>query len=184
MEAMRLRRAVREYLPEAIEEATIRVLIDAAIQAPSAMNRQDWLFVIVSDRERLASIAARAKAFMLARLEADDGPEEARSMLAAPDFDIFYGAPVLAAIYADNPDPMAEQDVCLAAQNLMLAARALGIGTCWIGFATAWLNQPQAKRELGAPRRAKAVAPIILGRPTVWPPARGRRDPDIRWLRG
>ena len=33
------RRAVREYAPDSVDERTIRALIDAAIQAPSAVNQ-------------------------------------------------------------------------------------------------------------------------------------------------
>jgi nitroreductase len=39
-EAIYGRRAVREFTPEPVDEKVIRQFIDAAIQAPSAVNHQ------------------------------------------------------------------------------------------------------------------------------------------------
>ena len=41
------RRPVRAYKPAAVDETTIGALIDAAIQAPSAVNEQPWSFTVV-----------------------------------------------------------------------------------------------------------------------------------------
>jgi len=183
IEAIRGRRAVRDYTAEPVDEATIRRLIDAAVQAPSAVNRQDWNFVVVTDRARLRRIADAAKAHMLAQMDRMAMPEGLRAMLAGPDFDIFYGAPVLVVICATSEDGMARSDCCLAAENLMLAARSEALGSCWIGFAEAWLAQGPGRAELGIAEGHVAVAPIILGHPKAWPPAPGRRAADIRWIR-
>jgi len=64
-EAIYGRRAVREFTTEPVEEAALRGLIDAAVQAPSAVNQQPWLFTVVKDRELLARISNEAKAHML-----------------------------------------------------------------------------------------------------------------------
>ena len=57
-EAIYGRRAVREFTTEPVEEAALRRLVDAAIQAPSAVNQQPWLFTIVRDKELLARVIA------------------------------------------------------------------------------------------------------------------------------
>jgi len=41
-EAIRKPRSVRSFTAQAVEEAGVRALIDAAIQAPSAPNAQPW----------------------------------------------------------------------------------------------------------------------------------------------
>ena len=56
------RRGARDYTSEAVDEATIRQLIDAAAWAPSAMNEQPWGFVVVRDRDVLDRISREAKA--------------------------------------------------------------------------------------------------------------------------
>ena len=65
MEAIRNRRAVREYTGAPMERATIERLIHAAILAPSAMNLQPWAFAAVLDREQIAEYGRRAKAWLL-----------------------------------------------------------------------------------------------------------------------
>jgi nitroreductase len=60
-EAIFTRRASRAYSPGVVDDATVRLLLRAAVQAPSAMNRQPWLFSIVQDPVQLMrySIAQR-----------------------------------------------------------------------------------------------------------------------------
>ena len=41
------RRAVRNYLPQGIDQHTIRALIDAAVHAPTAMHEEAWSFVVI-----------------------------------------------------------------------------------------------------------------------------------------
>jgi len=55
------RRAVRDYTTEPLDEETIRHLIEAAIQAPSAVNQQPWSFCVVRDKALLARISHEAK---------------------------------------------------------------------------------------------------------------------------
>jgi len=64
-EAIYGRRAVREFTTEPVDEAALRGLIDAAIQAPSVVSQQPWRFTIVRDRELLARVSNEAKAHML-----------------------------------------------------------------------------------------------------------------------
>jgi len=44
-------RAQRKFLSEPVPDSMISQLLDAAIRAPSAGNRQEWLFVIMQDSE-------------------------------------------------------------------------------------------------------------------------------------
>ena len=58
-------RAVREFTAESVDEKTLRQLIDAAIQAPSAVNEQPWLFSVVLNKELLSRISHEAKTHMV-----------------------------------------------------------------------------------------------------------------------
>lgn len=181
-EAIQTRRAVRDFTGEPVEEAAIRGLIDAAVQAPSAVNRQPWSFTVVRDRALLARIAEAAKAHMLATLPAEPASRHFRELLDDPDFDIFYQAPVLIVISCTGGSRWAIEDCSLAAQNLMLAAREAGLGTCWIGFAQGWLGTAEGKTALGLAPADLPVAPIIVGHPASLPPPVPRKTPDIRWI--
>jgi nitroreductase len=184
LEAIYARRAVRSYLPDAVDENTIRLLLRAAVQAPSAMNAQPWGFAVVQDQGKLARYSERAKALMLARLVQDPKTEHYRPMLSDPHFNIFYDAGTLIAICADPNSPYAQADCWLAAQNLQLAALAFGLGSCCIGFALPMLNDRAVKAELAIPERSAAIAALIVGKPRAATAPVARTEPVIlSWFR-
>jgi nitroreductase len=180
-EATYTRRAVREYTAEPVDEKTLRALIDAAIQAPSAVNQQPWSFCVVRDQALLARISNEAKAHMLRTSPAALSPHF-HVRLTDPHFHVFYHAPALILISSVAEGSWIVEDCALAAENLMLAARAAGLGTCWIGFAQVWLGTPEGKAALDLPEKYVPVAPIIVGHPKSAPPAVSRKQPEIRWV--
>lgn len=182
MQAIRERRAVREYAPAHIERSSIERLIQAAILAPSARNLQPWAFAALLDRERIEGYARRATSWLLANFSQTAYDDSLRKMVADPDFVMFYHAPALVLVLAKSSDRQAAEDCCLAAENLILAARAEGLGTCWIGLARPWLNLPATKAELKVPGSYHVVAPIVLGHPKAWPESHGRNPAEIYWL--
>ena len=181
-EAITGRRAVREYTDEAVDERTIRRLIDAAIHAPSAVNQQPWTFTVFRDQSLLDRISHDAKSHMLATMPASSRSGHFQSLLDDPGYHIFYHAPVLILISAVAEAPWAVEDCALAAQNLMLAAHAAGLGPCWIGFAQSFLNTPDGKTMLGLPTVWMSVAPIIVGHAKAAPPPVPRKQPEVRWI--
>jgi F420 biosynthesis protein FbiB-like protein len=145
-DSLRARRSVRRYLPLPVSRPTVDALLEAAIAAPSAHNRQPWRFVVI---EAPATKAALAQA-MGAQLRADrlrDGDP-----LAAVEGDVSRSharlteAPVVVLICMTMADmdrypddrrtraerAMATQGTAMAAQSLLLAAHARGLGACWM----------------------------------------------------
>lgn len=183
-EAIYSRRSVRKYEPTRIDDVTIGALLELAVQAPSAMNRQPWGFSVVQDPARLRRYSDQAKQTLLATLPADPKASRYAAMLADPAFNIFYDAGTLVAVSVDAPDAYADADCWLAVQNLLLAAHTRGLGTCCIGFAIGVLNTPEIKRELGVAPGGRVVAPIILGIPTQPAATVPRNSPRVlAWLR-
>jgi nitroreductase len=180
-EAIYGRRAVREFTAEPVDEAALRWLIDAAVQAPSAVNQQPWLFTVIRDSELLARVSNEAKAHMLRTWSAALASHNFLHILNDPKFNIFYGAPALIVISA-AAGPWAVEDCSLAAENLILAAHAAGLGTCWIGFAQGWLGTPDGKSALKLADTGIPVAPIIVGHPKSVPSAVSRKAPRINWI--
>ncbi|MGB9116027.1 nitroreductase [Bradyrhizobium sp.] len=180
-EAIYGRRAVREYTAEPVDEKVLRQLIDAAIQAPSAVNQQAWLFSVVRDKALLARISTEAKAHML-KTSIAAASHHFQSVLSNPEFDILYHAPVLIVISAVAESPWALEDCSLAAENLMLAACAAGLGTCWIGFAQGWLGTADGKAALKLSSANLPVAPIIVGHPKTAAAPVPRKAPKIDWI--
>jgi nitroreductase len=181
LQAINERRSVREFTDQPVSDTVLRELIDAAIQAPSAINQQPWCFVVVRKQALLAHISDHAKTQLLrASLGAPAHPF--RDMLNDPKFHIFYHAPVLIVIAATEASDWAVEDCALAAENLMLAAYAAGLGTCWIGFAQHWLGTKDGKAALGLPQSYVPVAPIVIGHPRRQAAPIPRKAPNIRWL--
>lgn len=184
IEALFSRRAIRAYQPRPVEEATLKQLLRAAIQAPSAMNAQPWLFAVVQNVKQLKRYSDGAKAMLLERSSHEPKARHYAELLRQEQFNVFYDATTLVAIASKEPGPYAEADCWLAAQNLMLAAHAAGLGTCPIGLAVQMLSRPEVKAELGLPKSAEVVAPIIVGYPLVTPDPVPRGEPNIvSWSR-
>jgi nitroreductase len=184
LEAIKSRRAVRTYTAKPVDAASLTALIDAAIEAPSAMNQQPWSFVVVRDRALLDRISMESKKHMLRTTPAGLAPQHFRDTLENSSFDIFYHAPALILIVGLADDVWTTIDCSLAAQNLMLAARAAGLGSCWIGFAQGWLATSAGKAALGLTPEQVAIAPIIIGHPVDEPAHTRRQPPRIRWIDG
>lgn len=47
LDAVFVRRSVCAHTPQQLDETTIRALMDAAVQAPTAMHAEPWVFVVV-----------------------------------------------------------------------------------------------------------------------------------------
>ena len=141
---IRTRRSVRSYRPDPIPRSLIERVLDSARWAPSAVNRQPWHFIVVTDPERRSLLASSA---------AIGGVVLARHAASAP---------VLIALCGDEGrSSWYVHDCCLASQNLMLAATALGLGTCWIGA----FDEGRAAQALGVPDAIRVVGLITMGYP-------------------
>lgn len=179
LEAIRERRCTRAFSPAPVDEATVRSLLDAAIQAPSARNSQPWSFVVIENRALLARISQAT----IRRMAADP---YWRMYISFEDstFDIFYGAPLVVVICARGAAKNAVGDCYLAGQNLMLAAHAAGLGTCPIGLAREELQSQGMRHELSIPVGAEPVLPIAIGHAKGAMVHTERNPPAIHaWLR-
>lgn len=176
------RRTVRAYTEQVVDEKTLSGLINAAIQAPSAVNLQPCTFTVVRDQSVLDRLSQASKSYMLGNMPAGEHSEHFRTLLGDPAFQIFYRAPALILISGSAPGPWIVEDCALAAENLMLAAYGAGLGSAWIGFAQSYLNTPEGKQLLGLPSAWVPIAPIIVGYAKAAPPPVPRKQPEIRWV--
>ena len=182
LDAIRRRRAVRDYKPEKLPGDLLRQLVVAASWAPSAMNEQPWHFTVVTDRDLMADFSIHAKTFMLKSMPSMPRSGHFQDILGDPHFNIFYNAPALLVISAAAQGQWCVEDCAMAAENAMLAALDLGLGSCWIGFAQAWFNTEDGLKALGLPQDYRAVAPLIIGYPKTEMPPVARKSPTINWI--
>jgi len=164
LEAIRGRRSVRKYKGEQLPEKTVRELLELAAWAPSGMNTQPWLYVVIEGEEYLRDLSDKCRAYILEIMDELPALQNYKTALSNPDYNIFYGAPALVLIYGNQNAFTYPNDCSMAALNLMLAAWDRGIGSCWIGFARAYCGTPDFKAELKVPPEYQLVAPVLPGR--------------------
>jgi nitroreductase len=105
-EAYRSRKNVREYADRAIPADVLDRILEAGRRAPSAMNRQPWDFIVVTDRDRLQRLAgvwrgaghvAGSMATIVVTTPIESDPDRARWA----EFDIGQAVMAMAIIAAD-----------------------------------------------------------------------------------
>ncbi|MDX1891138.1 nitroreductase family protein [Mycolicibacterium sp. 050158] len=146
-DAIRARRNVRSYLPDAISDADLDRIAEAGWRAPSASNRQHWDFVIVTDPAQLQALSTVWRG--------------AAHIAKAP-----------AAIALIVPQPSDERtklidqyDLGQATLAMTIAATDLGIGT---GHSAVG-DQDRARAILGVPDGYLVSYLLGIGRPADRP---------------
>ena len=180
-EAILARRSVRHYISQQVEPDVVRLLIEAAVHAPSVLHGDPWAFFVIDDSAALEQLSDMAKPLFLKEVRRL-GQTRSSGCLEAfedPGFNIFYNAATLIVICGDTSSPFSAADSWLAAENLMLAACAMGLGSCVVGAALSALNSTQIRQRFGIPKKYAAVAPIIVGYPAGETPPTPRREPLI-----
>jgi F420 biosynthesis protein FbiB-like protein len=174
---IRRRRAVRRYLPDPVPQVVLERLLETAMWAPSAHNRQPWRFAVIRDTAVKASLAeAMGERLRQDRLCDGDAPEVIEKDVAR-SYGRIVGAPVVVVVFLSMADmdgypderrhaaerAMAMQSVAMAAQNLWLLATAEGLGACWL---CAPLFVPGlVRRTLQVPADWEAQGLLTLGYP-------------------
>lgn len=140
------RRSIRRYLPRAVAREQVERLLEAAVWAPSAHNRQPWRFCVLDTPERKETLAQAMGARLRSDLERDHAPAELIEKDTMRSYARITGAPVLIVLclsmldmdrYEDerrnlNEYVMAAQSTAMAGQNLLLAAEQAGLAACWM----------------------------------------------------
>jgi nitroreductase/flavin reductase (DIM6/NTAB) family NADH-FMN oxidoreductase RutF len=151
--------SVRSYLDKPVEDAKIEQLLRAGMAAPSAMNKQPWHFVVVTDKQQLAALAkANPYAGMAAK------------------------APLAIVVCGDmnkalsgNAREFWMQDCSAATENILLAANAMGLGAVWTGTYPSEERVKAVSKELQLPKKLIPLNTIVIGYPD------GENTPKDKW---
>ena len=143
-EAICRRYSCRDYQKREIEEEKLGQILEAARQAPSAKNLQDWRFVVVQEDElksKVAECTNRPREF-----------EKAGAIIVACS----NSGEVMRCGQAVGPI-----DVAIALEHISLTATELGLATCWIGSFF-----PEKVRAIAdVPEDVTIVELMVLGYP-------------------
>ncbi|MGD0782597.1 MAG: nitroreductase family protein [Candidatus Aminicenantales bacterium] len=144
-ELIRKRYSVRAYKPDPVEDEKLQQVLEAALLAPTAANRQPFQIVVLKTAGREAE---------LRRIYSRDWFALAPLVLCA------CGIPAQNWVRRDGKN-YNDVDVTIAMDHLILAATNLGLGTCWIAA-----FDPAAAREiLRLPEGVEPIAFTPLGYP-------------------
>jgi nitroreductase len=163
MDAIKNRRSIRSYKPDPVPEEKVRAVLEAAIWAPKAWER--WEFVVVREAKTRGELAKAAK-----------GSEH----LGEAPVDIVVCSNLRGAKARDR-ELYSIQEAAAAIQNLMLKAHEEGLGTCWVSE----FREASVAKALGLPRGVRPLSIISLGHPGEAPAAPGRKGLDevVHWER-
>ena len=151
------RRSIRKYLDKPVEHEKLEAVALAGINAPSAMNRQNWAVRIIEDQKLMADVKGQTR--------------------NAPNL-ICVCAPV---------DGRFDLDAGLMGENMMLAAQALGLGTCIqtgpIRFLTTDEKAKAFRDSLDIPEGYKLLYVISIGYPDEQPDAKPRDASKVKYIK-
>ncbi|MCF8380945.1 MAG: nitroreductase family protein [Bacteroidales bacterium] len=140
------RRSIRKYTDEKIDTKTIIRIINAAMYAPSAVNKRPWNFVIIEDKSSMKKVMEiHASARML--------KEASHAILICGDEK------------QQHDDGFWIADCGAATQNMLLAAHSFGIGGCWIGVYPREKRMNDFAKLFNLPEHIKPFALVSLGFP-------------------
>lgn len=147
------RASIRRYKPLPIEDEKLRQILHAMRRAPSAVNRQAWLFYAVISPDVKAELAK------------------------ATQFDWLNNAGAVIAVCGTDCGVMTNGhrsdtvDLSIAMTFGMLAAEDLKLGSCWL----AHYEEPQVKAILGLPEDHSVAALLTVGYADEAPAPRPRK---------
>jgi nitroreductase len=129
--------ALRSFASGAVSKADLDKIIQAAVHAPSASNRQNWHFTVVQNQSLANQVVPNLT------------PDNVLIVISGPGDGKTNGPIIL--------------DCALAAQNIYLAAQALGLGS---RIYTGPIDNVNAKLKtlLDLPNGYSAVALVRIGR--------------------
>jgi nitroreductase len=141
------RRSVRKWKPDAVSDGDIKDILEAAMNAPSAVDEQAWQFVVLSGQvlEDFVKINVNT-------------PRHAPAAIL-----------VCGDKKQDKMGGLYLQDCCAATENILLAIHAKGLGGVWT---TVFPNSiPGIQKLLNLPDHVVPISCVPFGYPRATPPA-------------
>lgn len=146
------RHSCRSYdINRPVDRDLVLAVIDAARQAPSAVNRQPWHFIAVTADE---SMAAERAAIL--------GVYNRKWLATAPVLIVCCAIHSEAWHRSFDHKDHADIDLGIATEHICLAATSLGLGSCWICN----FDPAQLADALKLPEDVEPVAIIPVGYPS------------------
>lgn len=146
MDNIDYRRSIRHFSIKEVEEEKVVALLQAAMQAPSAVNQRPWDFLVIRDEAKKKELAST-------------------SPYATP----VARAPLAIVMLGDEKNikyfDYWHQDMAAATENLLLRAVDLGLGAVWMGISPDEKRMTLVREVCDLPASIKPFALIACGYP-------------------
>lgn len=143
LELAKRRYSARNYKSDTVSDEDLQYILEAGRVAPSAVNYQPWVFLVIRDEKNLAGVHGLYHR------------------------EWFRKAPVVIILLADHRQSWrradgkdhADIDLAIAADHMTLAAAHRGLGTCWVCN----FDREKTVRHFNLPPHLEPVVFLPLG---------------------
>ena len=176
LDVIMTRTSVRSFTGDPISKEQLETILKAGMAAPSAINIQPWRFVVVTDKEKIASVFANGfQKDMYTQAGAVIVVCGQTTMMRKP-----FGQPD--APEEEQPNMFWYEDCSAVAQNILLAVKALGLGAVWTAGYPAMERVAPIAQALGIPENVVPLCVIPVGVPAEDPTPKDKWKPEnIHW---
>lgn len=150
--------SVREFTGEKIAADQIDSLLRAAMAAPSALNKQPWAFIVVTEDSLIARLG---EALPNSRCSNHPGC----AIIPCGD---------LSKAIEGELGAFWVNDVSAATENLLLAAHSMGLGAVWTGLHPDMQRVKTVQDILGLPEHIIPLCVVPVGVPAEQPAAKDK----------
>jgi len=160
LKAIAARNSCRNFSSEPLTDEQISALVNAGLAAPSAVNRQPWHIIVVTDKALIEEMDKSAMEIF------KESNQELYNRMMERGGSVFYNAPCIIYVAKDDSD-WATLDCGIVTQNIALAAHSLGLGNVICGMANAPLNGPKGddfKKRIKLPMGYSFGMSICIGK--------------------
>ena len=177
IESIMARRSIRHYTDQAVPREVLQQLAECGVNAPNAMNKQEWEVRIIDSPDYFNGVTEVMKEAMPFFAKNDD-----------PKFrNAFRNATAAIAVACpDDPSGMCLINVGLLCENICLAAQSMGLGSVVMGGPAMVLNTAPAAKpyldKLGFSEGYKLRIIVGLGYPDEAPDAKPRDLGKIQFV--
>ncbi len=154
------RTSIRQYTDETVSKADIETMLRAGMAAPTAVNRQPWHFVAVTDKAKLAELAGRRGGMI---------KQAGVAIVVCGNMDKAMQGPGQA---------FWVQDCSAATENILLAANAIGLGAVWTGCYPMDNRVAEVSKTLKLPEAIVPLCVIAIGHPAEQPAPKDKWKPE------
>lgn len=166
LEIIAQRSSCRNYQDKSLDNQTLQLILEAGIQAPSAMNKQLCEAFAVTNQHLIDELADAITTVFNER--GDQKPAH---------YHCAYHAPVLVIVSGPEYDSRRVEDGSCMLENIFLAATSLSVGSCWINQLRDTQDVEEVRKvltKIGIPTNHQVVGCAALGYPSQQPSVKAK----------